>query len=71
MKTKLLYVGMKYDYGDKARGLSFEHRNFYHSLKSYCGKQNWDFVHYDFMERGLTLGLDLMTQELYELAKKE
>ena len=35
MKTKVLYVGMKYDYGDKARGLSFEHRNFYHSLKSY------------------------------------
>ncbi|HHT9135737.1 MAG TPA: glycosyltransferase [Candidatus Wunengus sp. YC60] len=71
MKPKLLYVGMKYDYGDKARGLSFEHRNFYHSLKSYCEKQNWDFVHYDFMERGLALGLDLMTQELYELAKKE
>ncbi len=71
MKTKVLYVGMKYDYGDKARGLSFEHRNFYHSLNSYSKKQNWDFVHYDFMERGLELGLDLMTQELYELAKKE
>ena len=71
MKPKLLYVGMEYDYGDKARGLSFEHRNFYYSSKSYCEKQNWDFVHYDFMERGLALGLDLMTQELYELAKKE
>jgi len=71
MKTKVLYVGMKYDYGDKARGLSFEHRNFYHSLNSYSKKQNWDFVHYDFMERGLEVGLDLMTQELFELAKKE
>ncbi len=71
MKTKVLYVGMKYDYGDKARGLSFEHRNFYHSLSSYSKKQNWDFVHYDFMERGLEVGLDLMTQELYELVKKE
>jgi len=71
MKTKVLYVGMKYDYGDKARGLSFEHRNFYHSLNSYSKKQNWDFVHYDFMERGLEVGLDLMTQELFELTKKE
>lgn len=70
-KTSVLYVGMKYDYGDKARGFSYEHRNFHHSLKSYCEKQNWDFIHYDFMEWGLKIGLDLMTQELYELAKKE
>lgn len=71
MKTKLLYIGMKYDYGDKLRGFSFEHRNFYHPLISYCKKQNWDFIHYDFMEQGLNSGLDLMTQELYELAKRE
>src|SRR3990170_8700452 len=71
MKANLLYIGMKYDYGDKARGLSFEHRNVFHSLKSYSKKQNWDFIHYDFMERGLILGIDSMTQELYELAKKD
>ncbi|MEB2308882.1 MAG: glycosyltransferase [Candidatus Brocadiaceae bacterium] len=71
MKQKLLYVGMRYDYGDKARGFSFEHRNFYHPLKSYSEKHNWDFVHFDFMEQGLNLGLDLMTQNLYELAKRE
>ncbi len=29
---KILYIGMKYDYGEKARGLSFEHYNFYDSL---------------------------------------
>ncbi|OQZ02636.1 MAG: hypothetical protein B6D35_00945 [Candidatus Brocadia sp. UTAMX2] len=71
MKTKLLYVGMQYDYGDKTRGFSFEHRNFYHPLKSYCKKHDWDFIHFDFMEQGLNDGLDVMTQGLYELAKKE
>lgn len=71
MKPKLLYVGMKYDYGDKSRGFSFEHRNFYHPLQCYCKRRDWDFVHYDFMERGLNIGIDLMTQELYELARKE
>lgn len=71
MKTKLCYVGMQYDYGDKTRGLSYEHRNFCHPLKNYCEKHDWDFVHFDFMERGLTDGLDVMTQGLYELAKKE
>ncbi|MFN3531094.1 MAG: glycosyltransferase [Candidatus Brocadia sp.] len=71
MKPKLLYVGMKYDYGDKSRGFSFEHWNFYHPLKSFCQRRDWDFTHYDFMDRGLSIGIDLMTQELYELVKKE
>lgn len=71
MKTKLCYVGMQYDYGDKTRGFSYEHRNFYYPLKSYCERHDWDFIHFDFMERGLTDGLDVMTQGLYELAKKE
>ncbi|MCL5030010.1 MAG: glycosyltransferase [Bacteroidetes bacterium] len=71
MKEKLLYIGMKYDYGNKSRGLSFEHRNFFHPLKSYCKANDRDFIHYDFMERGEKLGIDLMTEELYELVKKE
>ena len=71
MNKKLLYIGMKFDYGNKARGLSFEHMNFFHSLKSYCEKNDWDFIHYDFMEGYEQIGIDLMTEELYELAKKE
>ncbi|MHB8578570.1 MAG: glycosyltransferase [Ignavibacteriaceae bacterium] len=71
MKEKLLYIGMKYDYGDKSRGLSFEHRNFYHSLKSYCRIHGWEFIHFDFVERGNILGIDLMTEELLELSKRE
>lgn len=62
---------MTYDYGDKSRGFSFEHYNFYCPLKSYCKKHNWSFIHYDFMQRCSELGQDLMTQELYELTVKE
>jgi glycosyltransferase involved in cell wall biosynthesis len=62
---------MTYDYGERAQGFSYEYRNFHHSLKSYCEKQNWGFINYDFMDRGIAIGLDLMTQELFELAKKE
>ena len=71
MKEKILYIGMKYDYGNKVRGLSFEHRNFYYSLKNYCKSYNWNFIHYDFIERGSQIGVDLMTEELFDLAKKE
>lgn len=71
MTNKLLYVGAKYDYGDKKRGLSYEHRNFYPSLRSWCRHQGWELLHYDFYTRGQELGLDLMTQELYELTQRE
>lgn len=71
MTPKLLYVGAKYDYGDKTRGLSFEHRNFHHPLQSWCAQQGWELVPYDFYTRGQELGLDAMTQELYELAQRE
>ena len=68
MTPTLLYVGMKYDYGDRRRGLSFEHRNFHESLRTYCERQGWQFSHYDFMARGQAVGQDAMTQELYDHA---
>ncbi len=71
MTHKLLYVGAKYDYGDKTRGLSYEHRNFHPSLHSWCRRQGWEMRHYDFYTRGQEIGRDLMTQELYELARRE
>lgn len=71
MTQKLLYVGAKYDYGDKTRGLSYEHRNFHSSLKSWCARQGCEFEHYDYYTRGQEIGLDLMTQELREVAQKE
>ena len=35
---KILYVAMKYDYGNPKRGYSFEHYNFFDFFKSYLGK---------------------------------
>ncbi len=67
----LLYVGMKYDYGDEKRGLSYEYRNFQHSLQSYCARRNWDFHHYDFMQRCHEIGRENMTEELYSLVKEK
>ncbi len=71
MKTKVLYVAMKFDYGDKSRGISFEHRNFHDSLKTYAAKQDWDFIHYDFLSRTQEIGQAAMTEELFETAKRE
>lgn len=71
MTNKILYVGAKYDYGDKKRGLSYEHRNFYQPLQSWCAKQGWEFAYYDFYTRGQEVGLDLMTEELREVARRE
>jgi len=68
---KLLYVGAKYDYGDKTRGLSFEHRNFHHPLQTWCARQGWGLVPYDFYTRGQEIGQDAMTQELLDLARRE
>ena len=41
MTQKLLYVGSEFDYGDKNRGLSHEHRNIHHSLLDWCRRQGW------------------------------
>ncbi len=71
MRPKLLYIGMQYDYGDRRRGFSYEHRNFHQPLRSYCAKEGWEFLHFDFMERGWEIGQDGMTSELFDLAKKE
>ena len=68
MTPKLLYVGMQYDYGERRRGLSYEHRNFYDSLRRFCLERGWEMVHYDFMARGLALGREAMTEELSALA---
>lgn len=33
-RKKVLYIALKYDYGDKSRGLSYEEYNFYYTLKN-------------------------------------
>jgi spore maturation protein CgeB len=70
-QTKLIYVGMLYDYGDPSRGLSFEERNFYHPLKRFCQKRGWEIVRFDFMDLGRKHGLQRMSEMLWEAVKKE
>ena len=44
---KLLYCGLKYDYGDKNKGFSFEHVNFYNSLKMMKEIKTIDYLEVD------------------------
>ena len=64
---KILYVAMQYDYGDKARGLSYEHTNFYHTLVS----MGHDVIHFDFMEEMVASGKSAMNRKLKQLAHAE
>lgn len=70
-KSKLLYAGMLYDYGDPTRGLSFEERNFYDPLKRFCEKSNWEISRFDFMDAGRKNGQERMSELLWETVKKE
>jgi len=71
MNPKLLYVGMRYDYGRPGRGFDYGYRNIASSLKTFCNKRGWEMLFYDFMERGSELGLDAMTEELSDLSARE
>ncbi|HEX4996835.1 MAG TPA: glycosyltransferase [Terriglobia bacterium] len=68
---RLLYAGMLYDYGDPARGLSFEERNFCHPLKRYCEKSGWEMARFDFMELGRRHGQERMSEMLWETVRRE
>lgn len=41
---RLLYVGLLHDYGDPARGLSYEYWNFQEPLRRLCAERGWDFT---------------------------
>jgi spore maturation protein CgeB len=64
---KILYVAMKYDYGRREQGYSFEHYNFFDSL-SHLGHE---IVYFDFMSLVEELGRDGMNRRLLEVAKAE
>lgn len=58
---RVLYAGMRADYGDPRRGLSYEERNFHHALRHHPGLE---LRHFDFMELGGRHGLPGMTRLL-------
>ncbi|PIT88173.1 MAG: hypothetical protein COU29_04140 [Candidatus Magasanikbacteria bacterium CG10_big_fil_rev_8_21_14_0_10_36_32] len=67
---KILYIGLKYDYGQEERGYSFEHYNFYDSLvKMENGRHN--VIYFPFDEMLLTMTQLEMNQKLLEKVEEE
>ena len=67
---KILYIAMKYDYGDPQRGFSFEHYNFYDSLVKMNNGSN-EIVYFPFDEVASKVGRDEMNKQLLETARRE
>ena len=67
---KILYIAMKYDYGDPKRGFSFEHYNFYDSLTRMNNGEN-QVIYFPFDEITQKIGKDKMNKRLIETAYQE
>lgn len=66
-KLNILCVMMKFDYGDPARGFSFEHWNFHESLV----QMGHEVSYFDFMSHYKQLGKRKMNQLLWETVKSD
>ncbi len=62
---KILYVALKYNYGQPSQGYGFEHYNFYHALV----RMGHDILYFDMML--MQHGRESMNQRLLEVAKRE
>lgn len=67
-KTKILYLALKYDYGDKSRGLSYEEYNFFYTLKNMKDIEVIRFDYYTIVERH---GNDIANDMIKEIALLE
>ncbi len=61
---RILYLGMQWDYGDPARGTSFEHDNFYPALREW--RRTLEVRHFDFMALGQAHGVARMSRLLLD-----
>ena len=61
-KKTILYVGIKYDYGNKDRGLSYEHYNFYHTLLN----MDYSLIYFDYDRVKQKYGTEKMSKMLRE-----
>jgi spore maturation protein CgeB len=61
-KKTVLYVGIKYDYGNKDRGLSYEHYNFYHTLLN----MDYSLIYFDYDKIKQKYGNKKMSEMLRE-----
>lgn len=64
---KIIYTGLKYNYYDPRKGLSFEHVNFYLSLKSL---PDTEIIYHPF-DRILGVGKEQFNKEILETVKRE
>lgn len=64
---RILYVATKYDYGDPARGFSFEHETFLPSLL----RMGNDILYFDFVTLLSKLGRPAMNRRLWEVVRAE
>ncbi|MBI5153126.1 MAG: glycosyltransferase [Parcubacteria group bacterium] len=67
---RILYIGMKYDYGDPKRGFSFEHYNFYESLVAMDDGRH-EIMYFPFDEIMNEVGRDEMNRRLLDVVKQE
>lgn len=67
---KILYVAIMYDYGNPARGYSFEHINFYKSLLTLDNSKH-KIIYFPFDVIMQNEGRNKMNQKLLEIALKE
>ena len=67
-KLRILYLGMEYDYGEKNRGLSFEHDNFYPSFMQYPKAES--VLHFDYVDMSQNNGIPKMSNTLYDTVQK-
>ena len=61
-KKTILYVGIKYDYGNKYWGLSYEHYNFYHALLN----MDYSLIYFDYDRIKQEYGIEKMSKMLRE-----
>src|SRR3972149_554001 len=57
-RMRILYVAMQYDYGNPSQGYSFEHYNFYDSLRG----MGHEILYFDFLELEQVYGRDEMNR---------
>ncbi|HVC21745.1 MAG TPA: glycosyltransferase [Vicinamibacterales bacterium] len=63
-RLRILYLAMQWDYGDPARGRSFEHDNFHPALREW--RRTLALQHFDFMALGQAHGLERMSRMLLD-----
>lgn len=66
MALRVLYLGMKWDYGDRSRGFSFEEMSFHAALKAHPGVE---VTHFDYVELHKQLGKEAMNERLVDFAR--